>query len=73
MRKQEKDRTQVMQNKIEKAMLGIKQITRINIGKVKNQSPENTNIVEECLLRKWDWAGHLARHGGDRWDGRVTD
>ena len=73
MRKKEKDGPQVMQTKMEKAMLDIKQITRIRTSEIKKKMLENKNIVEECLLRKWDWAGHLARHGGDKWTGKVTD
>lgn len=73
MKEEDKNKIQTMQNKMEKSMLEIKQITRIKTEKVKKKIPGNKNIVEECLGRKWDWAGHLARHAGEKWDGRITD
>lgn len=66
MRKEKKDKIQVMQNKMKNAMLDIKQKTKINFVKVRKSIPGNRNIVEECLLKKWDLAGHLGKHGGDK-------
>ncbi len=47
---------------MEKAMLNIKQTSRIETVKIKKLMPGKKNIIEECLLRKWNWAGHLTRH-----------
>jgi len=67
MRKKDLDKLQITQNKMERSMLNVKQNSRTRIEKIKNTLKENKNIVEESLNRKWDWAGNLARRGGNNW------
>lgn len=71
LKTEDKNRIQVTQNKIEKSMINVKQRERIQIKKIKQILAGNNNIVEICLNKKWDWAGHLAR-SGDNWVTKST-
>jgi len=66
MKKNNIQKMQVMQRKMDRSMLGITLPNRIPYRTIKH----NTGVrdaVETILRMKWNWAGHVARVTHDRW------
>ena len=62
----------VSQRKMERKMLGIKQIDRVPNTTIREKTKVN-DIIEVMTKTKWKWAGHVARMSDNRWTTRCTE
>ena len=66
------NKLRVTQNTMERSMLGVRKSDRIKMTKIKKQLKNNKNIMVEARKRIWDWAGHVARIGDNRWTRKIN-
>jgi len=65
--KQDEKKIEVHQNKMERAILGIRRRDKIRTKSIKNKLRYNINFLHAIRRLKWDWAGHVARMENDKW------
>ena len=64
------NKMEVCQRKMERKMLGLKQIDRIPNSTIKERTKVD-NILKVITKTKWKWAGHVARMNNNRWTVRC--
>ena len=60
------------QHSMERCMLGFTKRDRKTVAWVRSQT-EVTDIIHTIKMKKWHWAGHLARSTDNRWTKNVTE
>ena len=66
------NKMEVSQRKMERKMLGIKQIDRIPNLTIRERTKVD-DILKVITKTKWKWAGHVARMSDNRWTVRCTE
>ena len=66
------NKMEVCQRKMERKMLGLKQIDRIPNSTIRERSKVD-DILKVITKTKWKWAGHVARMNDNRWTVRCTE
>jgi len=58
---------------MQRSILNLKLRDKIRIGKIRGTLRENINFLHAIRRLKWDWAGHVARMGKNRWAKILTE
>ena len=66
------NKMEICQRKMERKMLGLKQIDRIPNSTIRERT-EVDDILKAITKAKWKWAGHVARMNDNRWTVRCTE
>ena len=66
------NKMEVCQRKMERKMLGLKQINRIPNSTIREITKVD-DILKVITKAKWKWAGHVARMNDNRWTVRCTE
>ena len=69
----EERKIKVMQNSMQRSILNIKIKDKVRVSKIRNILQSNIDFLHAIRRLKWDWAGHVARMGGNRWAKLLTD
>ena len=65
--KKEEEKIRVAQNNMERNILRIKKMDRVKITTITARMSWGVDFVKAAKRAKWDWAGHVARQGEERW------
>ena len=66
------NKVEVCQRKMERKMLGIKQIDKIPNSTIREKTKVD-DILKVITKTKWKWAGHVAGMNDNRWTVRCTE
>lgn len=67
MNKIDENKIKVVQNSMERSILGIKLKDRISLKAIRKKIINRVDFLHTVKRLKWDWAGHVARQNKDRW------
>lgn len=69
----EKTKLRVTQNSMMRAIQNVKIRDKIKITKLKNKMKGLVDVVHDARRKKWEWGGHIARVGDERWGYRLLN
>ena len=65
--KNDERKIKVMQNSMERSMMGIRLRDRISLNTIRNRIKNRIDSLHDIKRQKWDWAGHVSRQNEKRW------